>query len=154
MVEPHVGPTEPEPPAGHVKAAADRTDERLGRPLRILIVEDQPFVALDCEATLTARGHDVVDIASSAQTAASLAEHYRPDLIVMDIRLAGSRTGLEAAIEIHRKFGIRSIFASAHADDFTRKLAEPARPLGWINKPYTCEELVSAVEACVVQLDD
>jgi DNA-binding NarL/FixJ family response regulator len=154
MVEPHAGPTEQDLPASRMQAAADRTEERVSRPLRILIVEDQPFVALDCEAALTARGHDVVDIASNAQSAAALAERYRPDLILMDIRLAGSRTGLEAAIEIHRKLGIRSIFASAHADDFTRKLAEPARPLGWINKPYTCEELVSAVEACVVQLND
>lgn len=154
MVEPHAGFTEPELPAGRLTAAADRTDERVSRPLRILIVEDQPFVALDCEATLTARGHEVVDIASSAQAAAKLAERHRPDLILMDIRLSGSRTGLEAAIEIHRNLGIRSLFASAHADDFTRQLAEPARPLGWLNKPYTCEELVSAVEACVVHLDD
>jgi hypothetical protein len=70
----------------------------------------------------------------------------------MDIRLSGSRTGLEAAIEIHRNLGIRCVFASAHADDFTRKLAEPAQPLGWLTKPYSSEEMVAVVEASAERL--
>lgn len=150
MVDAYAGPTDPELPARGARNAGLK--ETPSRRLRVLIVEDQPFVALDCKAALIARGHDVVDIASNAQTAAALAEHHRPDLILMDIRLSGSRTGLEAAIEIHRRLGIRCIFASAHADEFTRRLAEPAQPLGWLNKPYTSEEMLTVVEASVEQL--
>lgn len=153
MMEVQAGPTDPELPARPALAGAAQIQKPLARRLRVLIVEDQPFVALDCEAALVARGHDVVDIASSAQSATALAEHHRPDLVLMDIRLSGSRTGLEAAIEIYRKLGIRSIFASAHADDFTRKLAEPAQPLGWLNKPYSCDEMIAVVEASIERLD-
>ena len=131
----------------HERSVSKDSSPALKRPLRVLIVEDQPFVALDCEAALQNRGHDVVDIASSAQSAAALAEQYRPDLILMDIRLSGSRTGLEAAIEIYRRLGIRCIFASAHGEEFTRRLAEPAHPLAWLNKPYTTEEMIATVEA-------
>jgi DNA-binding NarL/FixJ family response regulator len=114
--------------------------------LRVLIVEDQSFIALDCEMALRARGHEVVGVASTADEAAKLAGQHHPDLVLMDIRLASSRTGLEAAIEIYRSWSIRCIFTSAHGDDFTRRLAEPANPLGWINKPYTCEEMLKTVE--------
>lgn len=153
MMESHAGPTEPESPARQVRPN-NESDQAPDRTLRVLIVEDQPFVALDCEAALIARGHEVVDIASSAQSAAAMADHYRPDLILMDIRLSGSRTGLEAAIEIYRRMGIRCVFASAHADDFTRRLAEPAHPLGWLQKPFTCDELVAVVEASGEHLED
>jgi CheY-like chemotaxis protein len=154
MEDVHAGATDPELPARQVRSTGGDAHASPPRRLRVLIVEDQPFVALDCESALMARGHDVVDIAANAQTAMALAEQHHPDLILMDIRLSGSRTGLEAAIEIHRKLGIRCIFASAHADDFTRKLAEPAHPLGWLDKPYTCEEMISVVEASAAHLEE
>jgi DNA-binding NarL/FixJ family response regulator len=154
MMDAHAGPTDPELPARRTQSNAGGLSETPRRLLRVLIVEDQPFVALDCEAALIARGHEVVDIASNAQSATALAEHHCPDLILMDIRLSGSRTGLEAAIEIHRKLGIRCVFASAHADDFTRRLAEPAHPLGWLQKPFTCEEMLAVVETSAQQLGE
>jgi DNA-binding NarL/FixJ family response regulator len=133
-------------------ASADAVEPRRGPPLRVLIVEDQPFVALDSETALKMRGHEVVDIALNAHAAAAAARQYRPDVILMDIRLSGSRTGLEAAIEIYKDLGIRCVFATAHGEDFTRRLAEPARPLGWLTKPYTSEEMLAAVEAAGAQI--
>ena len=59
----------------------------------------------------------------------------RPALCVMDIRLAGSRDGIEAAIEIFMAHGIRCIFATAHADPEARVRAEKAVPHGWLQKP-------------------
>ena len=67
----------------------------------------------------------------------------------MDIRLAGVRDGIDAALEIFRTLGIRSLFASAHVDAQVRARAGTARPLGWVAKPYRVEALVAAVGAAL-----
>jgi hypothetical protein len=61
------------------------------------------------------------------------------------IRLAGVRDGVEAAIELFSSFGVRSIFASAHADTATQKRAAPASAIGWLQKPYPAEQLIALV---------
>jgi DNA-binding NarL/FixJ family response regulator len=121
-------------------------------PRKILIVEDQYFVALDSELNLQAAGYECVGLATTARQAIDMAESEHPDLVLMDIRLAGRRDGVQAATEIYERFGIRSIFASAHADAAMHQHAERAHPLGWVDKPYTGEELIDAVRAGVEQL--
>lgn len=125
----------------------------LGRPVRVLLVEDQSLVALDCQLALESHGHEVVAQATTAEEALTAATEHRPDLIVMDIRLRGSRTGIEAGIEIYRKLGIRCIFASAHGGEaYTRRLADPAHPLGWLQKPFSGDDLAAAIDAVIPQL--
>ena len=71
----------------------------------------------------------------------------------MDIRLAGDRDGIDAALEIFRTLGIRSLFASAHGDAQVRARAEAAQPLGWVAKPYRVETLLKAVEEALRELN-
>ena len=82
-----------------------------------------------------ARGADVGGIARTAEEALEIAEVRRPVIVVMDIRLAGKRDGIDAALELFSKFGIRCVFVSAHQDKDARLRAEPARPLAWLPKP-------------------
>jgi two-component system, response regulator PdtaR len=119
---------------------------------RVLIVEDQYFVAIDCELQLRSVGIECVGLATTAAEALDIAEREHPDFVVMDIRLASVADGVEAAIVIYERFGIRCIFASAHADAVTRKLAERAHPLGWLDKPYTGGQLVATVRECLETL--
>jgi len=119
---------------------------------RVLIVEDQYFVAVDCELQLRSAGIDCVGLATTASEALDIAEREHPDFVLMDIRLASVADGVEAAIVLYERFGIRCIFASAHADAATRKLAERAHPLGWLDKPYTGGQLISTVRECICRL--
>jgi DNA-binding NarL/FixJ family response regulator len=112
---------------------------------RILIVEDDFLVAADVEAALLDAGLDVVGVAETADSALALAMAQKPTLVLMDIRLAGVRDGIDAAIEIHRVLGTRCLFTSAHSDGPARSRAEPAQPLGWLQKPYSMGQLVDAV---------
>jgi CheY-like chemotaxis protein len=122
-------------------------------PSKILVVEDQYFVALDCELQLQSAGYDCVGLATTAARAIEIAACEHPDLIIMDINLAGRRDGVQAAIEIYERFGIRSIFASGHADAAVHQQAERAHPLGWVDKPYSSEDLIEAVHAGLEQLE-
>ena len=120
---------------------------------RIQIVEDQYVVAQDCERCLTQAGFECTGFATTATNAFDLAERDRPDLILMDVRLASRIDGVDAAIAIFERLGIRSLFISAHADQVMREQARLARPLGWLNKPYTQAELVQAIRAAVAELE-
>jgi DNA-binding NarL/FixJ family response regulator len=116
------------------------------KPVRILIVEDDFFVATDLEQTLQQEGFETVGIATTAEEAIRLAEATKPHLAIMDIRLAGRRDGIDAAIELQERYGIPSVFASAHGDDIgMRKRAEKARPAGWLTKPYSTRLAVATV---------
>lgn len=103
---------------------------------RVLIVEDEMFVAMDIEAAVLRAGHKVVGFAGTAERAVELADEMRPDLVLMDIRLLGDRDGVDAAIEIRERFDIPSLIVSAYSDAETRARAAPARPLGFIPKPF------------------
>src|SRR5690606_11241244 len=76
---------------------------------RILIVEDQLLVAIDCELNLRCAGLQCVGVAATAAEAIELADRERPDLVLMDINLASRADGLHAATVIYERFGIRSI---------------------------------------------
>jgi DNA-binding NarL/FixJ family response regulator len=117
---------------------------------RVLIVEDEYFVALDAEDALTSAGFTVVGIAATAEEAIAMAAAERPDLVLMDIRLGGPRDGIDAATEIRVQLGISSLFATAHSDPATRTRGDnAASPLGWLTKPYTQGEIAAAVAKAI-----
>lgn len=111
----------------------------------ILIVEDDYLIALDIEDGLTAAGFSLAGTASSADEAIRIALATKPVLALMDIRLLGQRDGIDAALELYREHGIRCIFTTAHSDREVRLRAEAARPLGWMQKPYSVEAVVEAI---------
>ncbi|HEX9947649.1 MAG TPA: response regulator [Allosphingosinicella sp.] len=126
-------------------SGAEERPEAAASPC-ILLVEDDFLVGMEMETGLEEAGYEVAGIAATAEEAVALAAERRPVLVVMDIRLASARDGVDAALEIFRTLGIRSLFASAHGDAQVRARAEPARPLGWVAKPYRVETLLKAVE--------
>jgi two-component system, response regulator PdtaR len=107
------------------------------RSLRVLVVEDEFFISLHMKELLETLGHTVVAIAVSAEEAVAIASTERPDVVLMDIRLIGPRDGIDAANEIRRRFGIGSIFVTANTDPDTRKRAQAAQPIAFLEKPIT-----------------
>lgn len=133
----------PNPTNMHSGEPADATSRT-----RILVVEDDFLISMEMENALTSAGFEVV-LAVSGEEAlrAASEEHYR--LVVMDIRLSGPLDGVEAALELFQRYGLRSVFATAHSDPAVRARAAPARPLGWLTKPYSMAALVTAVRAAL-----
>jgi two-component system, response regulator PdtaR len=134
-------PAEPEPASDAVLAR------------RILIVEDNYFVAHQCRSALLDAGYDVVDIVITADDAVRAAMDRRPELVLMDIYLPGKRDGIDAAVEIFQRFGIRSVFASALADTAVKARAESAQPLGWLAKPFNDRKLIATVKSALGDMD-
>lgn len=140
-VLPHNQPT-------HVPAPDDRlgSDKRPDRHARILIVEDDFLVAIEVEAALMEAGFAIAGVAATAEEAIAIATAEHPALVLMDVRLASVRDGIDAAIELFRDHNIRCIFTTAHADPASRRRAGAANPLGWRQKPYATDSLVEMIK--------
>lgn len=122
---------------------ADRTDKGT---LRILIVDDEIFVAQNAASILESAGYEIVGMAVTAESVIEMAEELQPDLILMDISLLGPRDGIDAALEIRQRLGIRSLFISAYGDSETQARAAKADPVGFLSKPFTSETLLAGVK--------
>ncbi|MEO7164266.1 MAG: response regulator, partial [Bdellovibrionia bacterium] len=112
----------------------------------ILIVEDEPIVAMDVESLLLRLAYNVVAIANNGKEAIEKAETLRPDLILMDIHIQGEIDGIQAADEIQRQFQIPIIFLTAYADEATLQRAKGSAPFGYILKPFEETELGTTIE--------
>ncbi|MEX0758129.1 MAG: response regulator [Tistlia sp.] len=127
------------------RGAAQRLKDGPGHAARLLIVEDDWFIGQEIEAAALAANYAVVGIATSAEAAVQAALDQVPDLVLMDIRLAGTRDGVEAALEIRERADIPCLFVSAHRDEEVRGRAQAARPAGWLSKPFSDSQLLSAI---------
>ncbi|MFA4876010.1 MAG: response regulator [Methanoregula sp.] len=117
--------------------------------IRIFIVEDEAIVASDIKETLQSLGYTVEGTAKTGETAVEKVNVRHPDLVLMDINLAGSMDGIEAAERIHRENSIPVIFLTAFADKALLDRAKKAEPYGYIIKPYDERGLQSAIEMAV-----
>lgn len=114
-------------------------------PLQILVVEDDAVTALLLEAILDQLGHEVVDSVADAAAAFAAADIHRPDLMTMDVCLAGGGDGIAAAIEIRRMLAVPALFVTAQTDPATARRLALAQPVGHIVKPFSAGEVAAAL---------
>jgi DNA-directed RNA polymerase specialized sigma24 family protein len=100
----------------------------------VVIIEDEPLIALDLERLVTALGHRVVKIARTERQAIDAIERARPGLVLADILLADGSSGLDAVNEILRTFSVPVIFVTA----YPQRLLTGTRPepTFLITKPF------------------
>lgn len=113
---------------------------------RILIVEDEALISRDLSFNLTRLGYTIVGVTGIGEDAVALAEEHRPDLVIMDIMLQGSMTGIEAARSIRANVGSAVIFLSAYSAPRDIERAKVAEPFGYLVKPFTIDALRSSME--------
>lgn len=101
---------------------------------RILIVEDEAIVARDIAEQLALLGYEAVARTPRGEQAVELAERLRPDLVLMDVRLAGKMDGVSTAETIRDRYAIPVVFLTAYADDATLERAKMAEPFGYVVK--------------------
>ena len=112
----------------------------------ILVVEDEGIIARSIQTILTENGFLVPAIVSSGEEAIKKTEELRPDLVLMDIVLAGELDGIGAAEQIHARFDIPVVYLTAYADRETIERAKLTKPYGYVVKPFTENELHAAIE--------
>jgi len=121
-------------------------EQNLDRQLasRVLIIEDEPIIALDLTRLVRELGHDVVGAATTRAEAVSLAKSEQPGLVLADIRLADGSNGIDAANDILAEMDVPVIFITAFPEHLLT--GERPEPAFLITKPFR-EEAVKALVA-------
>jgi CheY-like chemotaxis protein len=123
----------------------DRAGREISEQIRttVLIIEDEPLIALDIQSLVEQLGHDVTTIARTHTEAVRAALKARPGLILADIQLADGSSGLEAVNEILGTQEIPVIFITAFPERFlTGQAPEPAF---LITKPFSADSVKAVI---------
>jgi PAS domain S-box-containing protein len=111
----------------------------------VLIVEDDALISANMEMVLSEHGYIVLPPVSSGEDAVTQALSEHPDIILMDIQLAGRMNGIQAAEKIHASSDIPVIYTTAYSDDERLRHAELTGPYGYLVKPVQNRELVATI---------
>ena len=126
---------------------AGEAAETLRHPPRVLVVEDQVLIALSLIADLSSMGCEIVGRAASGERAIELCHSHMPDVVLMDVHLAGTLTGIDTATTIQKDCAARIIFLTAFTEGPDRARMEALAPAAILSKPYDPEQLAEIVAA-------
>ena len=116
---------------------------------RALIVEDKILIAEELRERLSRLGFSVVAAVDSAEEGIAIAVREHLDLVLMDIRLKGTKDGVQAAREIHEQVDVPIVYLTAHSDRLTVDRAKRTHYDGFILKPFRARELQSTIEIAI-----
>lgn len=120
---------------------------------KIMIVEDDTTSARMLKQMLEKYGYAITDPIATGEEAIEQTQLQKPDLILMDIKLAGEKDGIETADIIFKEFNIPFLYITSSTDDKTINRAKKTNPYGYIIKPYDKNMLYAAIEMALFKYD-
>jgi PAS domain S-box-containing protein len=118
---------------------------------KVMVVEDELILAKGIELLLRRNEYEVCGPVTTGEEAFALARAQRPDLVLMDISLAGTMDGVATADIIRRELDVPAIFLTAYGDRSTIERACAAEPYSYLLKPFEDTELLIAVEVVLAK---
>jgi CheY-like chemotaxis protein len=112
----------------------------------VLVVEDNFLAALLIEFTLKEAGYRVIATVRTGEQAVEYAVEHHPELVVMDVNLAGDLDGVQAAERIHLVAGSDVLFQTAYSDGDTISRIDRVPNVGRLTKPLDPDKLLAHVE--------
>lgn len=113
---------------------------------RIFIVEDETLIAMELKDRLERMGHTVCGTAIRGEDAIGLITGIWPDLVLMDIKLAGKLDGIETAKRLRELVSVPVVYLTAYSDPAVLERAAGTGPFGYLVKPVGERELVATIE--------
>ena len=113
---------------------------------QIMLVEDEPFIALHLEHLLSSLGYDVVAAVARGDLALRKIEEKRPDLVLMDISIEGTLDGIETAARIPPDYHVPVVYMTSYSEDETLDRARATKPYGYLVKPFSEREVHATIQ--------
>ena len=110
-----------------------------------MILEDEGIIAMEMKLQLLNSGFSVAPIAISGKGAISIAEEYKPCVMLLDINVRGSIDGIEAAVNIREFSGAAIIFVTGQADEHSKRRMEQIENSTYFIKPVTISDLTNKI---------
>ncbi len=114
--------------------------------VKILIVEDEVVIADHLMDTLEDLGYEVAEPCLTYSSAVASIKAGTPDLAILDIQLSGRKTGIDLAHLINEEYHFPFIFLTSNSDQETLEAAKIVAPAAFLVKPYSKEDLFTAIE--------
>jgi len=129
-----------------VTEAFDEASQQIAQMMSgsVMIIEDEPLIALDLEDIVASLGHSCTGVARTHDEALKLAGAKKPDLVLSDIQLADGSSGIDAVSDILKKYDVPVIFITAFPERLLT--GERPEPAFLITKPFS-PEMVKAMIA-------
>ena len=116
--------------------------------LRIVIADDESIIRLDLKETLQRMGHQVVAEAGDGRTAVDLVRQFRPDLVVLDVKMP-EMDGVDAAKEISQEKLAPVLLLTAYSQKDLVQRAMDAGVFAYVVKPFTESDLLPAMAVAI-----
>lgn len=114
--------------------------------IRVIIIEDEFVIAEDIQSHLELSGYEVLAIFDRAEKALPAIAQFPPDILLVDIQLAGAMDGVALVHEVQTKLSIPIIYITANSDSVTYGRARNTRPHAFLVKPFSPANLLAAVD--------
>lgn len=115
------------------------------KPVTVLIAEDDAVIAAGLESNLTQSGFFVAGKFSRGEELVQHVEQLKPDVILMDINLAGELDGIQTAEQVRQRSGAAVIYITDYHDEETVQRAQQTSPAQYITKPYKIHDVRIAI---------
>jgi len=116
------------------------------KKIKVGIVEDEMIIAETISLALTKLGYLPTKPAFSYESAISMLESEKPDIVLLDINLNDELDGIDLAHYININYSLPIIFLTANSDRNTIERSKQTRPNAFLVKPFSNEDLFSAIE--------
>ena len=121
---------------------------------KILIAEDDVLISEELNDILTNYGFDVVGIAEDYEAAVKIIEETPPDIALLDINMHGKEQGFEIATYLNETAKIPFLFLTSYSDTNTLKKAGSLSPSSYITKPFSKEQVFSAINIAITSYQE
>ena len=118
----------------------------MAKAMRVLLVEDEAILAMHLEQMLGGMGYAVLPPVASGEDAVDQAKRHHPDIVIMDIHLAGKMNGFTAARQIQTFLDAPIVYLTGHSNDATLTDATQTGPYAFLVKPVSQKELRASLE--------
>lgn len=128
--------------------AAARDEIARGLAGRVLIIEDEPVIAMHLQDIVEDMGHTVVGMASTHGEATELNRETEPDLVLADIRLADGSSGVDAVKDILADRSVPVVFITAYPERLLT--GERPEPTYLVTKPFEVETIIATIGQALI----
>lgn len=130
---------------GEVRGFIDQAGSEIAEQIAadVLIIEDEPLIAMDLESLVEDTGHRVLGVARTHGEALDAVKRHRPGLVLADIQLADGSSGIEAVNEILGLADVPVVFITAYPERLLT--GEKPEPVFLITKPFQPETVKAII---------
>lgn len=115
--------------------------------INILVVEDEPFIGLNIKQKIESFGHNVIAVVPSGDEAFQVVSEKVPDLILMDINLEGTLSGMETADSLKDQFSVPILFLTGCLDEADHDKISKIPSYHFLLKPFTTDQLRDSISS-------